>query len=124
MNFQVLKVSNVKLVEKGDKMKRRIGNVSNSSTTSFLMHGKIFVNSDFELKDGEDLYGKVYDMFGKDFEIYSSPYDDDVYVGKSLDDIGQDETRADFAAKVNEAMSKAADREIIGDSISGEWRDG
>ena len=105
-------------------MKVKDGNVSNSSTTSFLMHGKVFEEGDFELKDGEDLYDKIYDIFGDKFEIYCSPWSCEVYVGKSLDDVGQDETRSDFAAKVNAAMSKAAGYEVIGESVAGEWRDG
>jgi hypothetical protein len=75
----------------GINMKVRRGFVSNSSTTSFCIYGA-FVDTDEEL-----MYDKCYEA---DLECYSYPYDRGYWVGLDWACIRDDETGAQFKARV------------------------
>ena len=71
-------------------MKIRQGFVSNSSTTSFLIYG-VFV-------DDEELVDKAWGVDG--IQGYSDPYDSGGWVGASWCSVRDDETGAQFKARV------------------------
>ena len=71
-------------------MKIRQGFVSNSSTTSFLIYG-VIVNDN-------ELIEKTWNM--KELEGYNDPYDSGGWIGISWSDVRDDETGAQFKARV------------------------
>lgn len=79
-------------------MKIREGFVSNSSSTSFLIYGAKVSSDDKPLKGGLDYY-------------YGDPNcDHQIYVGRSLEQIGMDETKRQFQEDIEKNI-----REIFGE---------
>jgi len=77
-------------------MKIRMGFVSNSSSCSFLIYGAMIEECTDEMETW---------CYDNDYTC-SSPYDDECYVGKSWDSIGDDETGKQFKEKVEVALRK------------------
>jgi len=78
-------------------MKIRTGFVSNSSSSSFLIYG-VFLESE----QAERLQDKIDSLWKEKcgLEDHSPEYADGVYVGMSWDSIRDDETGAQFKARV------------------------
>lgn len=103
-------------------MKVRKGFVSNSSTSSFCIYGVCIDNKELVKRTGtDDLWGmtELFTSSGPDY------YDEVTYIGASWDGIKDDETGADFRARV-----QAAIKELLGDdwesfsTYEEAWRDG
>jgi len=106
-------------------MKNRLGFVSNSSSSSFLIYGVALDRSEVleclkpekpEVdEDAEDEYEDVYEALedaisSQEGLEYHIPYDDTVYIGACWSSIGDDETGAQFKNRV-----KAQLTEMFGD---------
>jgi len=93
-------------------MKIRHGFVSNSSSSSFLIYGVMIEECTEEMEEWCD----------KNHYTYARPYDEEVYIGKSWDSIGDDETGKQFKEKVEVALRKLG----LDDFGTHEeaWRDG
>lgn len=100
-------------------MKIREGFVSNSSSSSFCIYGAYITIS----KAGEiakkigiededmDLYEIVEEYLSKNkihCEVHFAPYDSSVYVGRSWDSIGDDQTGSQFKQDVEESLKDIA----------------
>jgi hypothetical protein len=113
-------------------MKTRIGWVSNSSTTSFVIMGGLFrqdaVEKGLGLKSSErptddcdnfDEIVRVADKAG--LEAIYDEYDDYVYIGLPLDSLGDDETKAQFKKRADDLISKTfnitADSSFINETV-------
>jgi len=110
-------------------MKIRNGFVSNSSSSSFCIFGACFEGD--KLREVED---KIEDAeFNKQLKdmglkiIYGNPnnYESEVYIGKSWDSIGGDETGNQFKASISEAVKVLfSDESIECCSHEDAWYDG
>lgn len=93
-------------------MKIRQGFVSNSSTTSFCIYGAYFENwpdtdnpeIDKECYHKEDYWWDKAREVG--LEIHGVPWDDGGYIGAEWSSIRDDETGAQFKARVEAAIFK------------------
>lgn len=86
-------------------MKYRQGFVSNSSTTSFLIYGALVDPPyDEEREEQDEYYDAHEEMWDKSeeagLECHSTPWSGDCYVGLSWSDVRDDETGAQFKARV------------------------
>ena len=126
-------------------MKIRQGFVSNSSSSSFLIYG-----STIELNVNEEIVNRINEMHPEDdnltleevedmgkYEIleylldrdssleYHVPYDDEIYVGKSWDCVGDDETGRQFKERVEAEMNRVfPGYDLTFTTLSEAWRDG
>jgi len=78
-------------------MKTRQGFVSNSSTTSFMIYG-----ADTNNEDADELAREI----GLTCEYYQEYSEHRYAVGLSWDEVKDDETAAQFKARVEEAVKK------------------
>jgi len=112
-------------------MKIRSGWVSNSSTTSFALMGERFDVDELaehfglvtgEDDDDEDKYEKIDDTIDektagvKELYTYTWWDGDCVYVGVEIDDMKDDETKAQFRERVRELI-----RENLGLESKPDW---
>lgn len=122
-------------------MKVRMGYVSNSSSSSFLIYGvyiesdsiEAFANMSNEPDEDERAREYIYEFIPKDSGIApDGSYDDDgFYLGISWDQVGDDETGKQFKERVKvgvlETLTKAGYRQIdeleFGTHAEA-WRDG
>jgi hypothetical protein len=94
-------------------MKVRHGFVSNSSSSSFLLYGvcvdreavlagynRLVKAGEIKGRQTEDIWD-IDGAMGLEFHI---PWDDEVYVGLSWDDVGNDETGREFKARAVAAV--------------------
>jgi hypothetical protein len=92
-------------------MKTRVGFVSNSSTTSFMIYGARFddemLRKKFGLDEDDDLWDAMDSMAEKaGLCVYFCPHDGDgAFVGCSLDECRDDQTMGDFKKEVKNKMS-------------------
>lgn len=96
-------------------MKIRQGFVSNSSTTSFLIYGVSV--------DDAELVDKAWDVEG--IEGYGNPYDSGGWIGASWCQVRDDETGAQFKARVEAKLfTELGIKPEQCDTIEQAWRDG
>ncbi len=81
-------------------MKVRIGFVSNSSSSSFLMYGARIRESTVDSVDAKDMSGLIVEYGNPDLR----DYDEDVYVGRSWGSVGDDETGLAFKQSIEKAI--------------------
>ena len=114
-------------------MKLRNGFVSNSSTSSFLIYGVCFESSDDlydALKLDEEPEGGVWDII---YELEDElglavelPYEGDygVYIGESWSSVKDDETGAEFKARIEKKLKEKFGDDIKFGTYAEAWRDG
>lgn len=78
-------------------MKIRNGFVSNSSSSSFLIYGAHL--------EGVDEESLPQDLLGLE-SFYGGDYSDGVYLGKSWDSIGDEETGKEFKDGIEKSLTK------------------
>ena len=84
-------------------MKIRIGFVSNSSTSSFLIYGVCIDNVDIdEIEEAMDAMNVLFDTH--------NPYGENTYIGISWEEVKDDETGAQFKARVQKAVNTVLDK--------------
>uniref|UniRef100_A0A6M3LBU2 Uncharacterized protein n=1 Tax=viral metagenome TaxID=1070528 RepID=A0A6M3LBU2_9ZZZZ len=86
-------------------MKIRIGFVSNSSTTSFLIYGTVLQDKD------ESDYKQMRDC-GLISVCGNPNWDSTQYLGASWDTVGDDETGKEFKERVEKSIKKVLGREV------------
>ena len=92
-------------------MKIRVGFVSNSSSSSFLIYGAVV--SDDTMKHELEKEGLS--------EIYGQ---DDTYIGLSWDQIKDDESGAQFKQRIRDAIKKVCGPDVKCQTFSESWYDG
>jgi hypothetical protein len=128
-------------------MKVRVGFVSNSSSSSFLIYGismseskivdmmkemfpedvKEYCTCDEDSSYRDDIWEiceVLTDKLGEGFEFHRPDENGDVYVGKSLTRQKDEETGAEFKASVDVAIKKIFGDESKPDYLAEAWRDG
>lgn len=97
-------------------MKIRMGFVSNSSTSSFLIYGTDDISS--------EEYDLISDKYYKEID-YHCPYEDHYYIGYSWDSIKDDETGKQFKDRVESKIKELLGRDNMSFGTYEEaWRDG
>jgi len=102
-------------------MKKRLGFVSNSSSSSFLIYGIMFEEQDSILfekfgkqyMEENNLEGEDYDMYefyefvSNKLDIgfnYGGEYNEGVYFGESWGDVGDDQTGLEFKTSIEDKI--------------------
>jgi hypothetical protein len=115
-------------------MKIRHGFVSNSSSSSFLIYGVCL--EDYSAKtaklvgdeegslDTHEIQKKLKEkVAGLGLERHSPPYSDSTYIGVSWDKVKDDETGAQFKARVEDALEKAFGTKLTCSTHEDAWTD-
>jgi hypothetical protein len=114
-------------------MKVRSGFVSNSSSSSFLIWGVYLSESKIRellnLPEGGGEGGSVYSaldkrLVGTGLESHSPGYDSNHYIGLSWDKVKDDETGAQFKARVQEALTRIFGTPVECNTHEDAWHDG
>ena len=97
-------------------MKIRMGFVSNSSTSSFLIYGTDDISS--------EEYDLISDKYYKEIDYYC-PYGNHYYIGYSWDSIKDDETGKQFKDRVESKIKELLGRDNMSFGTYEEaWQDG
>jgi len=112
-------------------MKIRCGFVSNSSSSSFLIYGAALENSQTYFKDEESVLDLLYtavEEVGQQVCVNHPPEDDYVYIGISWSQVKDDETGAQFKARVEKAVAEVITKvgytgEVKFSTHAEAWRD-
>lgn len=103
-------------------MKVRVGFVSNSSSSSFLIYGAEISRSSFS---DPELYEKIIEEEVKVPKPVSLVYGPDCkYIGRSLSSIGDDETGRQFKESVEKAIEQIAGKKLPCFIHQEAWYDG
>jgi len=122
-------------------MKIRQGFVSNSSTTSFCIYGIAFETDvlaaemldKFNISEDEfndKYYGSLYELMEKEmddidgFEWHEPDYSDTFYIGRSWALVRNNETGAEFKAKIEKILKEKFGDDIEFSTLEEAWRDG
>lgn len=111
-------------------MKIRQGFVSNSSTTSFCIYGtRMSAPYDEEREEQDEYYDSCEEMWETcekaGLECHSAPWDSDFYVGLPWDSIRDDETGAQFKARVETKLFECFGvKPVRCSTYEKAWRDG
>jgi len=124
-------------------MKVRIGFVSNSSTSSFLIYGTTIGSNDIEKaynkffpsktpEEDEDRYTdeRLDEILQKEefkkyrLETWHPDYDDENYIGACWSSVGDDETGKQFKERVEKQLKSIFGDDISCGTLSAAWREG
>jgi hypothetical protein len=116
-------------------MKIRNGFVSNSSSSSFLLYG-VYLDDGSEAVDGynflvrkglveEPEVDSIHELYGVfDLEIHA-PWGEEVYIGLSWDEVGDDETGREFKERAERLIKRIMPKYTGSfDTHEHAWRDG
>lgn len=104
-------------------MKKRMGFVSNSSSSSFAVIGVRVDKDDFEEIFGVPSYTEIEKLTGLEVE-QTSRYSDEYYIGLSWAKLGEDETRSKFFARIKAALVPYMGKDVKVYPINGGWYNG
>lgn len=111
-------------------MMKRAGWVSNSSSSSFLIYGVILEEQDFERVGVEGdswawrQYAHDHGVEIQAFQAYGEWESDEVFLGRSWDTVGDDETGAEFKKDVDDKVSKLLGKTCVGGTYDRAWYNG
>jgi hypothetical protein len=109
-------------------MKIRQGFVSNSSTTSFCIYGTDLSEFKEELEEKFKVEGEwaILEAVEKETGLFTSSgqESENLYIGRKLASIKDEETGKQFKEGVKEKIKKLMGKEIECYNISEAWRDG
>jgi len=109
-------------------MKTRNGFVSNSSSSSFLIYGAKFdINEALEAiqkvhKDVDDVENFLSE--NSTLTINYTPYEDDMFIGRSWGSIADDETGKDFKTKIETEIKRIFGEDTICSTFEESFYDG
>lgn len=102
-------------------MKIRMGFVSNSSTSSFLIYGAMFES--YKISKDENRYSVAEKLEEESGMSCRCPYeDDDICIGLSWDKIGDDETGTEFKARIEKTLRPILPNDIEFGTQEAAWR--
>jgi len=110
-------------------MKVRTGFVSNSSSSSFLIWGISKSSSELRslltIEEDDEVYEKLEDCLSKTgLDYYHPEYDDTYYIGVSWSSVKDDETGAQFKARVQQLIAQLLGADLPCSTHEEAWRDG
>jgi len=107
-------------------MKIRTGFVSNSSSSSFLIYGVCLSHSEVDdaLNEEDASVWDLAESLPKGFECNEPPDYESIYIGASWDTVRDDETGAQFKARVEKVLAEKFGKELTFGTFSEAWYNG